>query len=426
MSKELERQVQEGFQALDSALKAGFETRDEWMSRIEAQVNTARGSYSRVASGDHLKHVLPERFTKDIERADVLGIKDPVGATSLCAWWSMWHAVAMEKVRPTRKGVAGLFEELDRLEKGWGCTPIEKAALGEVVGSGANVIATPVEAELWRLIRDNTVVRPLATQIVMSSLTHQIPVENSNVTAYLVPETTVITDAMPTTTFAQKPLTARVLAGLATVSNQLFEDNIIGLQQYLFTAIAEAMGVLEDQGALDGGTPSVQNFSGIAVASGVNSLTVTATSVAGGNIPTYGELITTIFTAVQNASRVKGQFFMLPGAFKNIASLVDTTGQPIFSFGNVPNAIPQFIGGYPVNLVSSLSTAWTNVSGSTSNIYYGPPSKILFGNVGGLRFDIDPYSLMDRIQSRVRVMERVGILVPTGSYFTVAKGVKSV
>lgn len=434
---DLETQVAEGFKALQEQQEKEFERirksvseevavklepTEKWLSRVEAQVNTAR---THGPGRDGLLAAIPQEYRRHIDIAERQGYKDPTDVTAKSLWWHFQYMAAMSNRQRMAHSAGDYIKMSDDLERGWGFDPVLKAALGEVVGSGASIIATPVEAELMRLIADNTVVRPLATKIVMTALTHQIPVENSNVTAYIVPETTVISDAMPVTTFAQRALTAKVFAGLATVSNQLLQDNIIGLQQYLFAAIAERIGILEDQGALDGGTPAVQNFSGIAVAPGVNSMAVNGTGVSGGSAPTYNELLQAVYTGAQAATRQGAGFFMLPAAFKNIAGLVDTTGQPIFSFGVVPNNIPVMLGGYPVYLVSSLSSAWSAATTST-NIYYGPPSKILFGDISGMQFDIDPYSLMDKVQTRVRVLKRTGITVPVGAFFTIMKQVKYV
>jgi HK97 family phage major capsid protein len=321
--------------------------------------------------------------------------------------------------RPGGKASGDYMKMADDLERGWGFDPVLKDILNEGAGGGgSNIIATPVEAELWRLIRDNTIVRPLATKIVMAGPSMVIPTENANVTAYLVAEGITITDSIASTAFAPQTLVAKKFAGLATVSNELFQDNIIGLQQYLFTAIAEGIGILEDRGALDG-----TNFTGIRVATGVNSITCALTGSSGGQVPTYRDMLGVIYGALQSASRDSGRFFMFPGTFKNVAGMVDTSGMPVFSFSNVPNAIPSFFGGYPVSLVSSLSTSYTFQT-TSSNIYFGPPSKIVYGDISGMSFDLDPYSLMDKVQTRVRVLKRTGILVPVGGYFTVLNGVQ--
>jgi HK97 family phage major capsid protein len=420
-AEELGRQTR---QYVDGRIQEERQTTDQRLMEVEAKVNTAR---THGPGQDNLVAAVPDAFRKHIEIAKRLGHRDPVYKTSTGVWW---HCAIKEHTAVLRPGPvpAGQYRQWrEDIEKGWGYDPAyQKALLGDALAGGGSVIATPVEAELMRLILDNSVVRQLATKIVMTSLTHQVPVENANVTAYIVAENATITDSMPATAFASRPLTAKKFAGLATVTNELLDDNIIGLNEYIFSAVAEQIGRLEDIGALEGGTPSVQNFSGIAVASGVNAFTVAATTVTGGNIPTYGELIQLVYTAQQSATRRGAGFFMTPAVFKNIVSLVDTNGQPIFSMQNVPNAIPQFVGGYPVYLVSSLSTQWATVSGSTSQIYYGPPSKIIFGDATGMSFDIDPYFFFDTVKTRIRVLKRTGILVPVGAYFTMARGVKPV
>ena len=434
---ELEKKIDEGFKGLQDAQEKEFEAirqrvseevaeklqpTEKWLQEVQSQVNTAR---THGPGKDGLIAAIPKEYRRHIDIAERAGYDDPVHTAAKCLWWHYKFMGMMALRQPFGHTAGDYWKMADDLERAWGFDPVIKGLLGETTNTGNLVIATPIEAELLRLIRDNSIVRPLATKMVMSALTHQIPVESQNVTAYIVPENTVITDSMTNTSFAQRPLTAKTFAGLATIQNQLLQDNIIGLNDYLFTAIAEHIGILEDQGALDGGTPAVQNFSGVAVAPGVNSMAVNGTGVQGGSAPTYAELLQAVYTGAQYATRRQAAFFMLPAAFKNIAGLVDTTGQPIFSFGVVPNNIPQMLGGYPVYLVSSLSSAWTAATTST-NIYFGPPSKILFGDITGMSFDIDPYSLLDKVQTRIRVLKRTGILVPVGSYFTIMKQVKYV
>lgn len=412
-------------------LQAEIKQTREWITDVEAKVNTAR---THGPGKDNLVSAIPQDYRKQIEIAERSGYKDPVDRAAKGLWWH-FHFKASEALRgQTGKSPQEWTKMAEDIERGWGYDPalkheIQKAALGEAAAGGGSVIATPVEAEIMRLIADNTIVRPLATKIVMTSLTHQIPVENSNVIAYImVTDGTVITDSIPATAFASKPLTAKGFVGLATVSNQLIQDNIVGLNDYILTAVAERIGILEDIHALEGGYPTTTNFSGIALAAGVNSFTVGSTTVTGGNYPTYQELIQLVYTGQQSATRRGAGFFMLPQVFRGIVGGVDTTGQPIFSFANVPGAIPSFIGGYPVYLVSSLSTQWTQGSNgsSSSNIYYGPPSKIIFGDLTGMSFDLDPYGLFDRVQTRMRVYKRTAIQVPVGGYFTFARGARSV
>ena len=397
----------------DAAATQGqkLESTTEWITRVEAQVNTARSH----GPGDTLKNAIPDRFRKHIDIAERMGFKDPADRVAKGLWWHLQYMAVKAQTGMTPKPASEYRKESDAIEKGWGFDPVLKDAIGEVAGGGANVIATPVEADLNRLIRDNTVVRPLATHIVMTSLTHQLPLENANVTAYIVAEGVTITDSIASTAFSQIALTAKQFAGLATLENALLEDNIIGIYDYLFTSIAEHIGILEDQGALDG-----TNFTGIRTAASVNSL-VTAGVTSGGNLA-YPDLVGVVYKALQRTTRKGGYFFMHPTALKNVVGLVDTNGLPIFQYGNVPNAVPPRILGYPVEDTSAISLAQTTKTTST-NIYFGPPSKIVFGDRVGMDFMIDPYSLMNAIRTRIRVTKRTAITVPVGTYFTILKGV---
>lgn len=404
------------------SLDQKFEQQEKWISDVESKVNTAR---THGPGQDNLVAAIPEEYRRHIDIAQRHGYKDPVNTAAKCLWWHMQFMARMALRQPSGRTAADYIRLADNLEKGWGYDPalkqgVQKAnELAETLGSGgSNLVATPVEAELWRLIRDNTVVRPLATKIVMSGPSMVVPTENTNISASLVSEGLAITDSIGTPAFAPQTLLAKKFAGLATVSNELLSDNIIGLNEYLFASIAEAIGILEDRGALDG-----TGFTGIRVATGVNSLTCALTTTAGGQTATYTDLVKVIFGAIQQASRDGGRFFMYPGVFKNMVSIVDTTGQPVFSFSNVPTAIPSFFGGYPVSMCSMISTSWTFQT-TSSNIYFGPPSKILYGDISGMSFDLDPYSLLDKVQTRIRVLKRTGILVPVGGYFTVLNGVQ--
>jgi HK97 family phage major capsid protein len=403
----------------------------EWLTEVEGKVNTAR---THGPGQDNLVAAIPQDYRKLIEISERVGHKDPTQNTAKGLWW-YFHFKANEAARGgTGRSPQDWVKLAEDIEKGWGYDPalkheIQKAALGEAAAGGGSIIATPVEAEIMRLIADNTIIRPLATKIVMTSVSHQIPVENSNVIAYImVTDGTVITDSIPATNFASKPLAAKGFVGLATVSNQLIQDNIVGLNDYILTAVSERIGILEDIHALEGGYPTTQNFSGVASAAGVNVFALGTTTVTGGNYPTYQELIQLVYTGQQSATRRGAGFFMLPQVFRGVVGSVDTSGQPIFSFANVPGAIPSFIGGYPVYLVSSLSTQWTQGSNgsSASNIYYGPPSKIIFGDLTGMSFDLDPYGLFDKVQTRMRVYKRTAIQVPVGTYFTKATGAKMI
>lgn len=395
---------------------------EKWLGDVEAKVNTARTHGGHANDG--LMEGIPQEYRRHLDIAERLGYKDPAGTTARCLWW---HFKFMETMalRQNLGRSPGEYRTLaENLEKAWGYDPRVTKSLSEGTNTqGGFTVATPVEAELYRLIRDNTIVRPLATKIVMSGPTHQIPSEANNVSAAVWGESVSLTESTQATAsqFTQIPLVAKKFGGFATVSNELLQDNIIGLQDYLFTAIAEHIGILEDQGALDGSA----NFTGVDKATGVNSFSTQTTGTDGGNVPYFNDLIKTVYFGQQAASRAGARFFMHPYAFKNIMGLVDTTGQPVFMFGAAPGSVPMFIGGYPVSLVSSLSRTLVYKTSST-NIYFGPPSKIIFGDIAGMQFDIDPFSNFQKVLTNIRVIKRTGIAVAVPAAFTILHGVKHI
>jgi HK97 family phage major capsid protein len=401
-------------------IDARFKSTESWLSSVEAKVDHAR---THETGGRASANALPEQYRHSCEIAERMGHKDPVGKAMFGAWWDLHIKLASQAMRPTPGGAGAIERDLEMLGRGWGLQSgaVHKSLSEGTSGSGGYTVATPVEAELYRLIRDNTVVRPNATKIVMMGPTVQLPSENLNITASIVSEMLSITESAATASqFTQIALVARKFAGWATVSNELLQDNVISLQEYLFSAIAESIGILEDQAALDGSTGV---FTGLDNSSGVNSFTTSGVT-SGGDLPSFAELINAVYGAKQRGSRVTGRFWMHPTAFKSVAGMVDTTGQPIFSFSNVPNAIPQFIGGYPVDLVSSLSLTKT-IKSSSTNIYFGPANKIIFGDIAGMQFDIDPFSLFQRVMTNIRVIKRTGIAIPVPSAFTIVHGVKN-
>jgi HK97 family phage major capsid protein len=113
---------------------------------------------------------------------------------------------------------------------------------------------------------------------------------------------------------------------------------------------------------------------------------------------------------------------MRPNVFRQVVGIVDTNGSPVFQWANVPNAIPERILGYPVVSDSALSKTSAIKSGSYS-MYFGPPAKIVFGDLAGIEFALDPYSLFTTYGTRLRVISRVGVTVPVGAFFAIARGV---
>lgn len=417
-AKRLKAQEEEFAKLKEAHEKQGLELKStqQHLQEVEAKVNSER----KRGIQDSVIASIPDEYRVIIDREERRGTKDPALKAAHSLWFHFNHMAKVTGLglAPSKFTPAQYLEFSDKLERGMGYDPVLKAALGEdTAGLGGNIIATPVEASLMRLIVDNGILRPLVTKIVMTAKTHQLPTEGGGLTAYIVPEVGTITDSQTATTqFLQTALTAKKFAGIATVSNELLQDNIVGLSDYLFTAIAERIARLEDSEGFDG-----SSFTGLSTVAGINSITNTTV----GGAPSYTDLVRLVFAATEQATRVNASFAAHPKAWLNVVGLVDSSGAPIFQFANVPNAAPNRLLGYPVELSSVINTNRTvGSTGGTSNIYYGPMSKIIFGDLTGMAFDTDPYGLFTTAQTRVRVIKRTGIAIPVGTFFSYLKGVK--
>jgi len=396
---------------------------EKWKTEIQAQVNTVKPN----DKGLEMKNAIPEHLRKHIDIAE-LGGRTPDEAIKATMFGAWWQAALMTTINAQKgKSVEHFVKQREAIEKGWGYDArayeamVVRAAMGEVAGGGANIIATPVEAELRRLIRDNTLIRPLANVIAMTSLSHQLPIENANLTGFVIAEAGLVSDAYGnnTTGFATVGLIARKFGALVSVQNELLADNIIGLQDYLFKAMAEAIGILEDQAAIEGSAAGV-NFTGLESVTGINSFSV-AGNTSGGDVPTYPDLVKAIYLASHTITRAQASFVMAPKLFRQIVGITDTNGQPVLQYANVPNAIRESILGYPV-IVDSALTKTSAIKTLSQSAYFGPMNKIVFGDLAGMEFALDPYGLFTSYGTRLRVIKRTGIVVPLGSFFTILRG----
>jgi HK97 family phage major capsid protein len=414
-----------------------FKETHGYISELEAKINTAR--FGRLSPGDNALSGLPadEPVRKQCEVARQMGYADPVKTVGLGYWWQCQLLAKLAARNPTSTPPSEYLQRADKWEESMGFDPrekfrldaISKGAVGEGAGGGASIIALPVEVELRRLIRDANVFNRLATHIIMTSVTHQLPVENSAVTAYLVPEATVITDSMPTTSYAAVALTAKKYGGLATISNEVVQDNIIGIYDVVFRQIAESMGQLEDQSIFN----SANGVTGLSSVTGRFTTNVSGFAAAGnnqGSVPIWFDMVTAMFKGLQRSSRANGRWFMHPGVYKNILANVDTAGQPIIAFSNnamtpTDGRVPFSITGFPVELSSVISTQ-DSVYTTSSSIYFLDPSRVVYGDLLSMRFDLDQFGLFSSDQSRIRVLQRLGIAVPVGTYVSHLQGAKAV
>jgi HK97 family phage major capsid protein len=330
---------------------------------------------------------------------------------------ALWFADSAKLQLPQfNRGNSGLIDEITKLEAAFSASYMDVTTKGVTDQSetlAGSLIPAPVENEVLRLINDNSIFRPLVRKITMTSKTLAIPTKGNAITAYIGAEAATLTGSYDQTAFSSVTLTAKRFHGAVTMSIELLEDSIVGLMPYILTTLGEEIGTLEDQETVDGaGT----NFTGLIAATGVNSVATTTTN---GEAIVYGDLTATIFKARQRASRVNARWIMAPEQFGAIAGMVDSNGQPIVQYGRVPNEIVPQILGFPVEIISTISITTTRGStGGTSNVYFGPPTAIIFGDRTGMRWDVSDAPGWNKYQMAARLVKRTGIVIGVPTAWT--------
>jgi HK97 family phage major capsid protein len=317
----------------------------------------------------------------------------------------------------------------EKLEESIGFGPKEKVALQEDTASeGGNLVPTIVESEILRLVADNSVLRPLVRKVPMTVKTHAYPTRNAAFSAAIIAEEGTITDSVPSNPFAQSSLTAKKLACFATVAGELLQDNVVMLADYLATEFGEQIGLLEDTQALEGdGTGS--NFTGVVAASGVNSVT----SGANGDFLSWQKAAGSPWAARQRSSRRGAQWFVAPEVIQvlvrtrtDAAAAADAAGLPLFipPLGGIGAAAPQTLVGFKYDEHSGLLTNRTVGTGTNrTNIYFGPPQTIIFGDLLGFSIELNPWSKFSSFQIDIRGLKRTGILVGVPSAWVKYTGI---
>jgi HK97 family phage major capsid protein len=250
-----------------------------------------------------------------------------------------------------------------------------------------------------------------------------LPVEGSSaLTAAFGTEGADITDSVPASNALNKvTLTAERLAGYAESSLEAVQDSAASILDFVLTVLTEKSGREIDKQVLEGtGSP----FTGLSGNSSVNELA----TAANGDAISYAILSEMVYKARERASRDNAHFFVAPEIMQKITGLVDSTGQPIFRFGSVPQAIPSTLLGFPVEVHSVIKADRTYGTGTGhSNLYFGPPSAVVVGNRVPMSWDTAREgALFKSYGIAMRLVMRVGAAIAVPKAFTRKIQVKAV
>ena len=238
---------------------------------------------------------------------------------------------------------------------------IEKTIMSEgTPAQGGYTVPVEYGNEIIKLERAGSILRQLARNFPMASLTRLLPRQLTNVVVTWTEEGAVKTETKPT--FGQLTQTAKKLAAIVKMTDELLEDNSVDLDQFIMELIADAMGLEEDRVGFAGNTGAGDPFMGVLYAVGVNVATMTGATV------TFDDLVDLIM-ALNAKYREGATLVTSTTGLQVLMKIKDAQGRYIWQvpgLGQVP-----MIWTYPYKISDQLPV---NLGVGTNE------TPILFGN----------------------------------------------
>lgn len=424
----------------DERLTSGEET----LQALEKAVEKARfGTGVGLSEPDSLRNALPERVRNWIGPVQAsrgyqaiarsagpnTPLSDPVIVTASLAWMQARINAVLQIQRGNPERARAWNDEAESIE-----SVLQKLAppnlrvkadlQEDIAAEGGNLVPTVTEAVIGWLVKEASIVRQAGpTVVTMTTKTHNLPTLANDFSVSWTAEEGTITDAAPASPFGSGTLTAKKQTGLVTVSNELLQDNIVNLMDFVMTHLTQQIGRAEDTQALEGdGT----TFTGLFAASGVNA-------VAGGaNALSFDEIVKLIYGGEHQSTIDGGVIFAHPWIMRDALQLTTgATGTPWLVMPSVNAqggpAQPRNLLGVPFFPTSVISRV--RGGGDETTAYHGNPRYMIIGDRLGTNFLVNPYggkltegtpniSSFEKDQVVLRLTRRVGILIWVPAYFT--------
>lgn len=397
-------------------IDAEMQTHADFLKDIEERAEKARRGDTVT---DNLKEAIPERMRGLVDSYARTGRKDPVAAAAKEAW--LKNSANAQLSRDQRKQ-AQLAEENDRLAQAMG----SKAYLNENTGSqGEYGVPDFVEADIYRLIEENGLVRSRARKIVLRGKSSTLVNVASNVTTYVVSEMgTNITQGEPT--FGSAVLNCRDFVAYGQATLDVLQDEAVGLLDFFMLNASEQIGAKEDNLALEGTTTATVLGLGSQTTTSVYTIgkIIRINTTSATNSPTtpdLDDLLAAVYGPSPKASRQNSAWFMHPMTWARTvgqtSSALPTLGSAS-AFWSSPNPSASMsegtLLGFPVYVTNQISTATEG-----AKAYFGAfGSQMVFGDRAGMDWRI---SLDEKLQAglvSMRVIKRTGIVVANAHGFS--------
>ena len=225
---------------------------------------------------------------------------------------------------------------------------------------GGYTVPEEYSNEIIKLEDQDSIIRRIARIFPMGSEVRNLPKQLTNVAVTWTGEGLPKTET--NTTFGRLVQTAKKLAAVVKMTDELLEDNTVGIDRFVMQLVAEAMSREEDRVAFAGNTGAGDPFMGILYASGVNGVTM-----AGANL--VGDDIIDLIMSLNAKYRTGATLVTTTAGLKLIMKLKDQEDRYLWAPPTA--ATPATIWGYGYEISDEIPT---NLGTATDE------TAILFGN----------------------------------------------
>jgi len=297
-----------------------------------------------------------------------------------------------------------------------------KVLSGSSGAAGGYLVPTELYKEIVGLAREKSIVLPRARHFLMKSNTLDIPARGTAPSVYWVAEGAqkTLDTALD---FGKKTLTAKKLAAIVALTDELLGDNIVDLVDYINAEVAEQFALEFDNQALTGtGSP----ITGILGDSNVNTVTMDTGDTAFDNLS--ADYLSQMIDALKSVA-LPGAFFIMHRTILGLVRVLkDTTGQYIWAApaGNQPATV----WGYPY-LLSDEMPAKSDSGAGKAFVAFGNLKYFYVGDRGNMKADVSQEasvtesgtlkSAYEYDWTLLRFVWRVGGLVGVPAAFSILK-----
>ena len=313
----------------------------------------------------------------------------------------------------------GAIAALRGINKGLVTEGVErlKGLVGEVLGKTAlstSDIPLPVDysGEVVELVSAYGAARRFGTVFPLGAGNVKLPALGTSPAFGLIGLNGGVTQKSPTFNFVN--FAASKWGGLVIVPNEIDEDSVVAIGQFIARYSAREMAKVEDAVFFTAdGTSTYESLSGLTKSVVTNSKTVslasTKTKISDVTLAKLREMRANVDAAALGT----GAYYFHPTMEQAFNSLNDSLTKPVYIAAGIQGAS---LDGFPIRWVDVLPAYSTSASASTVFGLFGDVSYQYLGTRGGMRFDISDAAGFANDQLYIRALERFTIgLMATGA-----------